>query len=422
MSFLVIAATHYSLAPIDSANAPTGWARVSKSIVTLQSYSFPLLVAVVSKSFGMYKCFKTAGLTASFWAIILGMFFRASGLKLASEVKSGEYFIKIGVTLLAVDYSAIVAYGGPGIVVAWVDTIIIMTVGFFLCMKVFGLSDKESIVLSGATSICGSSAATAIATVLYPGESPAESKARSQVVDPIVALMGLLNTPLMTLLPMAYTHGGLNEATTGAWIGGCIDSTGQVVASGSLATSTVLKIATIVKITQNLLIGPICLLVSIYFNSTAANPQIQLASPLLEDNQYESNAEKEKSKLTYAQAIKLIANQFPVFVIGFFVTSAVATSIIHHVFTDKSDDNINDLVIGNSWTMAEWINLIGFACIGLKIDIFAIAVGDKQQSSILKAYLMVQALDILSTLGFAYLMFHNVSSSGDDDANDDNNL
>ena len=41
----------------------------------------------------------------------------------------------------------------------------------------------------------------------------------------------------------------------GAWIGGNIDTTAAVTAAGTLAGADALKIATIVKLTQNALIG-----------------------------------------------------------------------------------------------------------------------------------------------------------------------
>ena len=61
--------------------------------------------------------------------------------------------------------------------------------------------------------------------------------------------------------------------------------------------------------------------------------------------------------------------------------------------------------------MAEWITLIGFACIGLEIDLSKFlgrgaGQGDKSRE-ILGAYLTVQAIDIITTFGWAFLMFHS---------------
>ena len=41
----------------------------------------------------------------------------------------------------------------------------------------------------------------------------------------------------------------------GAWLGGTLDTTGSVVAAGALISETAMKIGTIVKFSQNVLIG-----------------------------------------------------------------------------------------------------------------------------------------------------------------------
>jgi uncharacterized membrane protein YadS len=383
---------------------------IGKALKVVEIYALPFLVAIVSKSIGAYKAFKVSGLTASFWAIIIGMVLHSSGVKMDGQVKSGEYFIKIGVTLLVMDYTNIISIGGPGLVVAWVDTAIILTVGYYFASKVMGLCAEDAVVLAGATTICGSSAATAIATVVYPGESDHEKKARGNIVDPIVALMGLLNTPLMTLLPIANTAGSLNAGVTGAWIGGCIDSTGQVVASASLSTDAVLQTATIVKIAQNFLIGPVCLVLTLLFHSHSERESEGLIT-----------TESRGLVATCSRGLQVIFKQFPVFVLGFFITSAAVT-VINHI--PSIDQTISDKVIDNSWDLAEWINLVGFACIGLKIDALSLfhtsKHGDGKKKLILKTYAVIQSLDILSTLAFAYLMFRN-SNIDDDSVDDDNN-
>ena len=45
------------------------------------------------------------------------------------------------------------------------------------------------------------------------------------------------------------------DAVGGAWLGGTLDTTGSVVAAGELISQTAMKIGTIVKFSQNVLIG-----------------------------------------------------------------------------------------------------------------------------------------------------------------------
>lgn len=353
----------------------------------IESYGTVVIIAVASRAMGNYDIFTKCGLTSSFWAIIMGILVNATKIlenrpEVEKDVVSGEFFIKIGVTMLAMDFSSIVSIGVPGLVVAWVDTIIVMTFGIWIATNLMKMGQKEAVVVAGATSICGSSAATAIGSAL--GGGPAVGA----TVDAIIALMGLLNTPLMPVMPLASTLGGLNPRVVGAWIGGSIDSTGQVVASASLGSNAVLQTATVIKIAQNFLIGPICLVLTMIFQKTY-KPHI-------------------------------LIDKFPIFVIGFFITSTVVTIINH---AGDTSGHVRDLCISNSWAMGEWINLLGFARIGLKIDVLAFfrkkkGGDDDLAQTVLHTYLFIQAVDLMTTFAWSYLVFHDASYSDDDDGND----
>ena len=159
--------------------------------------------------------------------------------------------------------------------------------------------------------------------------------------------------------------------------GGAIDSTGQVIASASLGGTNVLETATIIKMAQNIAIGPVCLILALYFN--------------------------------HSFEARILLDKFPLFVIGFFITSAVLTVIQAH-----GTEEVTDLVAANSWIIAEWMNLVGFALIGVSLD-FNKFLNSSRDRSILYAYLVIQSLDLLTTLGWAYLMFRDSNYSDDDD-------
>lgn len=60
------------------------------------------------------------------------------------------------------------------------------------------------------------------------------------------------------------------------------------------------------------------------------------------------------------------------------------------------------------------MNLVGFALIGCALD-FQKFLKSSRDRSILYAYLVIQTVDILTTLGWAYLMFRDAGFSDDDD-------
>ncbi|CAE7631885.1 unnamed protein product [Symbiodinium microadriaticum] len=182
----------------------------------------------------------------------------------------------------------------------------------------------------------------------------------------------------MPLLPLLRTKINMNPVVVGSWIGGSVDSTGQVIASASLGGDAVLESATIIKMAQNVLIGPICLGLTVYFQKSF-KPTI-------------------------------LVEKFPLFVVGFFITSLIANIIR---MSNTVSDDISDLVISNSWFVSEWINLVGFARIGLQIDINSF-LKNTSDHVVLYTYLVVQSLDLLTTLGWSYILFRSTSYSDDD--------
>lgn len=109
-----------------------------------EGYSAVIFIAVLAGSLGNFSDLKSNGLSASFWAIILGIFFRYMGLNPTLGL-SGEYFIKAGIVLLCMDFVAIVDVGGPGLVVAWVDTSILFVMGTFIAQYIVGIDFRSAI-------------------------------------------------------------------------------------------------------------------------------------------------------------------------------------------------------------------------------------------------------------------------------------
>ena len=350
---------------------------IMKKQQELEAYGAMIVIAIAARAIGEYNVLKNAGLSASFWAIIIGILFRYFGLKSAAKVVSGEFFIKIGVTLLAMDFSNIAKIGLPGLMVAWGDTLIVVALGTMFAIKVMGMDLKDSLVVAGATSICGSSAATAISAAIHVHTDPNAPVVVDKACSTVIALMGMLSTPLMPLLPLLRTEMNVNPVVVGSWIGGSVDSTGQVIASASLGGSDVLESATIVKMAQNVLIGPICLALTVYFQKSF-KPSILL-------------------------------DKFPLFVVGFFITSLVANIIR----LSNASEDVSDLTISNTWFISEWINLVGFARIGLQIDVNAF-IKNSSDHTILYTYLAVQCLDLITTFGWSWLLFHTASYEDDD--------
>lgn len=266
------------------------WALKKKQV--FEPYCVVMAIAVVSRALGNYKDLAHAGLSGSLWCVVFGIIIRGSGFVLTKGVFSGEFFVKVGVCLMNMDFLSVVSIGAPGLVVAWLDTLLVLAGGTYLLHSIYKFDIKDSIVVAGATCICGSSAATALSSSIH------ESGYEDATCKAIIAIMGVFNAPLMPLMPLAKTVFNANPAVVGAWIGGSIDSTGQVVASAEMGGPDVLKTSVIVKMAQNILIGPLCLLFTGYFQGSF-KPEI-------------------------------LINRFPLFVVGFFITSTITTIILNN--------------------------------------------------------------------------------------------
>ena len=108
------------------------------------------------------------------------------------------------------------------------------------------MDDELAVMLASAVSICGVSAAIAAC-----GAIDGDRKKLSYVTS-VVLVVAL---PMIVLLPWIVRLAGIPDVVAGAWMGGTLDTTGSVVAASALISETTVKIATIVKLSQNVLIG-----------------------------------------------------------------------------------------------------------------------------------------------------------------------
>src|SRR5690606_36948583 len=83
-----------------------------------------------------------------------------------------------------------------------------------------------------------------------------------------IAVMSLFTVPLIPTLPLLFEKClgpalDLNDSVGGAWIGGSVDTTGAVVASADIIGEEAKSAAATVKMLQNCIIGPVCLVVAL---------------------------------------------------------------------------------------------------------------------------------------------------------------
>lgn len=283
------------------------------------------------------------------------------------EALSTELYVKIGLVLLgsAVIFGDILKAGSLGLIQALVVVVSVWYFAFWLCRKL--KIDKEmSLMLSSAVSICGVSAAIATSGAI---------KGDNKKLSYVISLVLITAVPMMIVMPYIAEWLHLSQEVTGAWLGGSIDTTGAVVASGSMVGEEALKISTIVKFSQNVLLGIAAFFISIYWTYS---------------NSVDAETKKDKPTL------KLIWERFPKFVVGFVFVSLMFSFVIPSEVHQEIKGSLKSI-------QGLWFAL-AFTSIGLETnfkDLFS-----HSNKKPLYAFLIAQTFNILVTLVVAYVLFN----------------
>ena len=296
--------------------------------------------------------------------LIIGNFFKLPQWFRSSL--STELFVKIGLVLLgtSVIFSDILKAGSLGLIQALVVVLSVWYFAFWLCRKL-KVDNELTMMISSAVSICGVSAAIATS-----GAIKGDSKKLSYVISMVLVTA----IPMMIFMPIIASHFNFPEEVTGAWLGGSIDTSGAVVASGTLVGETALKISTIVKFSQNVLLGLAAFAISVYWTYT-----------------HNQSSEVQESKPT----LRVIWERFPKFVIGFIVASIVFSFFVAPETRDELKESLKNL-------QGLWFAL-AFTSIGLETNFKDLLQHNSRKPLI--AFLTAQFFNILITLIIAFLLF-----------------
>lgn len=279
---------------------------------------------------------------------------------------STELYVKIGLILLGttVIFGDILKAGSLGLIQALVVVISVWYFAFWICKKL--KIDKEmSLMLSSAVSICGVSAAIATSGAI---------KGDSKKLSYVISLVLITAIPMMIFMPYLAELMGLSQQVTGAWLGGSIDTSGAVAASGSLVGEEALKISTIVKFSQNVLLGIAAFAISIYWSYSKS---------------VDDETKKEKPTL------KIIWERFPKFVLGFIFASLLFSFLI-------SPETNAEIKGSLKFIQGLWFTL-AFTSIGLETNFKDLFQQDNKKP--LYAFLIAQTFNVIVTLIIALLLF-----------------
>lgn len=296
--------------------------------------------------------------------LVIGNFFKLP--EWFKSVLSAEVFVKIGLVLLGtgVIFGDILKAGSLGLVQALVVVLSVWYFAFWVCKKL-KLDEELSMMISSAVSICGVSAAIATAGAI---------KGDPKKLSYVISLVLVTAIPMMVFMPYIAKALGLSEEVTGAWLGGTIDTTGAVVAAGTLVGETALKYSTIVKFSQNVLLGLAAFAISLYWAYSQKAP-----------------AGNENVK----PSASLLWERFPKFVIGFIAASLLFSFVLDVDLIAPAKDGLKSI-------QTLWF-VLAFTSIGLETkfsDLF-----NRENKKPLYAFLTAQLFNIFVTLAVAWFLF-----------------
>lgn len=245
-----------------------------------------------------------------------------------------EFFIKTGLVLLgaSINLAIIARAAGPAIAQSVILITCVFLATWFLA-GLLGLDLKLRAVLAASVSICGVSAAIAAAGAVA---------AKKEQLAYVASLVILFALPSIFIQPWIAQQLGLSQSVAGAWIGGNIDTTAAVAAAGSIVGDDALKIATIVKTTQNALMGVVAFVLAAY---------------------WVYRVEKTPGA---SVGLSTLWTRFPKFILGFVAASAIATWFINTAVDQKvATDTVK--IAGNDLRI--WFFALAFVCIGLEFRV-----------------------------------------------------
>ncbi|HLO90953.1 MAG TPA: putative sulfate exporter family transporter [Lentimicrobium sp.] len=308
---------------------------------------------------------KHLGLETVIFSLVIGLFVSnvIGTPKWLREGIQSEFYIKIGLVMLGATilFGEIMKAGLFGVMQAIIVVISVWYFAFWVARKM-KIDAELSMMLASAVSICGVSAAIATAGAI---------KGDSKKLSYVISLVLVVAIPMMIFMPLVARWMRLPDEVTGAWLGGTIDTTGAVVAGGTIAGEIALKFSTIIKFSQNVLLGVAAFLISIYWSYR------------------KTDGVREKPSL------KLIWERFPKFVLGFIIASLIFSFIVEPEAAKAVGKTIKSY-------QSLWFNL-AFVCIGLETRFKDLVTLDRGRPAY--AFLIAQGFNIVLTLIVAYVFF-----------------
>lgn len=207
-------------------------------------------------------------------------------------VRTYELWLKTGIVFMGSSLALqnVAKIGGPGIFLVVVEILVSIVVGHYLA-KWFKLKEKLGSLIGVGVGICGVSA-----IIGASGAIDADEDDQSYAIATIL----LFGAVMVFLLPILGHVLGLSDKFFGFWSGVSVDNTAETIATGFAFSDPAGKVATVVKLARNALMGLVILALALWYAQRGLTGEVRNKARFLWD-------------------------RFPKFVLGFLAVSALAT-------------------------------------------------------------------------------------------------
>lgn len=217
--------------------------------------------------------------------------------------------------------------------------------GIFLG-KALGLGAKLSILVAVGNAVCGNSAIAAVAPAI---------RAKKQEVASSIALTAVLGIGVVLILPALRHLFGLDFYQYGIYAGMSVYAVPQVLAATVPVSPTSAAIASLVKLTRVLLLGPIVATFAYLYR----------------------NEEGEGTKLTFSKVI-------PWFVTGFLLMSVLRTAGV-----------VNTALSGHAKEFSRDLTILAMAGLGLGVNVRSVrTVGPRVALVVIGSLLLLMTISL----------------------------
>lgn len=185
----------------------------------------------------------------------------------------------------------------------------------------------------------------------------------------------------MFFMPLGIKWLGMNQILGAAWMGGTIDATGAVVAAGSMLGPEAEKVAAVVKMIQNVLIGLVAFVVAIYWVAVVDR---------------DPNGPRPNTVEVWYR--------FPKFVLGFIGASLLFSFVVVSAVNGDVSLVESSYIKPVTKVFRGWFFCMAFIAIGLETNFKDLA-GKTEGGKPMVLYAVGQSFNLIVTLIVAWLAF-----------------